>query len=214
MTSAEGLKEAESGQPFCISASLPLDWVFSHGILKPVSCFMCPLHFLAPLYCLCLGNVSMLIVHKVIFFQCVNFPGPGSLENCYGMLPTSNYNYLLSRIFRIWGSLWSTPMARGAMGDILGMGEWSGGKATDAKTAWITIRREGDHLPCIPSHLLNSWTFTMKMASLWFDSILLSCRYKDNCDIILVTLSSGRIVLKTTNRRTPFLERDNSLRYY
>ena len=28
MTSAEGLKEAESGKPFCISASLPLDWVF------------------------------------------------------------------------------------------------------------------------------------------------------------------------------------------
>lgn len=47
-------------------------------------------------------------------------------------------------------------MARGAMGDILGMEEWSGGKATGAKTAWITLRREEDFLPCIPSHLLNS----------------------------------------------------------
>lgn len=74
ITSADARRK-QSGTPFCVSASLTFHWVFSPSILKPVSCFMHPLHFLEPFYCLCLDNVSVLIFHKLIFFSLLIFQG-------------------------------------------------------------------------------------------------------------------------------------------
>lgn len=57
---------------------------FSHGIMNPVSCFMCPLHFSELLYCLCLENGSVLIAHKVIFSSLLIFQDLGAYRIVMG----------------------------------------------------------------------------------------------------------------------------------
>lgn len=169
---SSGAWRQQNRKPCCVSASLPFDWVFSHNILKPVSCFMTPLHFLEPLYCLCLENVSTLLFHKLFFFfQFVNFLGSRAYISIMGC------SQLLIVMFCFPGYSELEKITLECI-DSQGSDGWLSRDEMRSQRSRLSgfytptnKRREEASLPCIPSHLLNSWSFISGIPVVWFHFI-------------------------------------------